>query len=68
MQCSAEEPGECSVSVVSKSHTQLLVHKRQYFSANYASSLYSCMVIISLQRWGMLLIVILRRHGTYCHS
>jgi len=25
MQCSAEEPGECSVSVVSKSYTQLLV-------------------------------------------
>ena len=48
MQCRAEEPGECSVGVVSKSYTQLLVYKRLYFSTNYASSLYSGMVIVSV--------------------
>lgn len=48
MQCGAEEPGECSAGVVSKSYTQLLVYKRLYFSANYASSLYSGMVIVSV--------------------
>lgn len=48
MQCSAEEPGKCLVSVVSKSYAQLLVYKRLYFSANYVSSLYSGMVIVSV--------------------
>lgn len=66
MQCGAEEPGECSAGVVSKSYTQLLVYKRLYFSANYASSLYSGMVIVSV--YPVSDIVAHRTHGTYCHS